>query len=60
MKKEVCNCEAYSFPHRLDSKACRELYNNNTIEEDYRVQIMKDFDRTEAQAINLFESRMGT
>jgi len=23
----TCRCGAYSHPHRLDSKACRELYN---------------------------------
>lgn len=23
-----CRCPAYSFPHRKDSKACRELYNS--------------------------------
>lgn len=23
-----CRCEAYAFPHRKDSKACRELYNS--------------------------------
>lgn len=23
-----CRCSAYSFPHRKDSKACRELYNS--------------------------------
>jgi len=29
MKRErmTCRCAAYPFPHRIDSKACRELYN---------------------------------
>lgn len=24
----TCRCAAYPFPHRQDSKACRELYNS--------------------------------
>ena len=28
----TCTCEAYKFPHRLDSKACRELYNQQAAE----------------------------
>lgn len=31
---KVCKCEAYSFPHRLDSGKCRELYNQKAQEED--------------------------
>ena len=27
-KPKPCRCHAYSFPHRLDSGKCRELYNN--------------------------------
>lgn len=27
-KPAPCRCEAYAFPHRKDSKACRELYNS--------------------------------
>lgn len=28
-KKQItCKCEAYAWPHRQDSKACRELYNS--------------------------------
>lgn len=31
IKKQItCRCPAYSFPHRLDSKACRELYNSGS------------------------------
>jgi len=26
--QQTCRCEAYPFPHRKDSKACRELYNS--------------------------------
>jgi hypothetical protein len=26
-QQETCRCKAYAWPHRLDSKACRELYN---------------------------------
>ena len=28
-KQVTCKCAAYKFPHRLDSKACRELYNQS-------------------------------
>ena len=31
-KQITCNCEAYSFPHRLDSGKCRELYNETPVE----------------------------
>jgi len=31
-KQITCNCEAYKFPHRLDSGKCRELYNNTPFE----------------------------
>ena len=27
-KPAPCRCAAYPFPHRKDSKACRELYNS--------------------------------
>ncbi len=26
-KQTTCYCEAYPFPHRIDSGKCRELYN---------------------------------
>ena len=26
----MCTCPAYSFPHRLDSKACKELYDSGS------------------------------
>ena len=30
LKREqvTCRCAGYPFPHRLDSKACKELYNS--------------------------------
>jgi len=31
--KQVCRCEAYKFPHRLDSGKCRELYNEQAKQE---------------------------
>ena len=32
-----CRCAAYSFPHRLNSKECRYLYNNTPDDEiDFR------------------------
>ena len=27
IKDKPCTCEAYRFPHRLDSGKCRALYN---------------------------------
>jgi hypothetical protein len=27
-KQVTCRCEAYSFPHRQDSKECKALYNS--------------------------------
>jgi hypothetical protein len=27
-KQVTCRCEAYRFPHRLDSKECKALYNS--------------------------------
>lgn len=32
-KQTTCRCEAYPFPHRLDSGKCRELYNEKVKEE---------------------------
>ena len=54
MKAKPCRCAAYNFPHRLDSKACKELYDSGSdaTYEDYRVEAVRDFDRTEARAIN--------
>lgn len=34
-KQVTCRCEAYPFPHRIDSKACRELYNSEQDDDDY-------------------------
>ena len=51
-KQVTCYCNAYAFPHRLDSKACKELYNSEVLTEDYRAGVMRDFDRVEANAIN--------
>ncbi len=31
-KQITCNCEAYKFPHRLDSGKCRELYNETQVQ----------------------------
>jgi hypothetical protein len=31
-KIKPCTCEAYPFPHRLDSGKCRELYNETPVE----------------------------
>lgn len=49
--QKTCNCPAYNFPHRLDSKACKELYDSDS-EESYKDTRLQDFDRTEAKAIN--------
>ena len=34
-KQVTCTCEAYTFPHRLDSGKCRELYNQKANEPVY-------------------------
>lgn len=31
MKQVTCKCSAYPWPHRIDSKACRELYNSQEV-----------------------------
>ncbi|MFV1269848.1 hypothetical protein QMK95_29575 [Klebsiella pneumoniae] len=31
--RKVCRCAAYNFPHRLDGGKCRELYNQQVLEE---------------------------
>jgi len=49
-KHKPCNCKAYNFPHRLDSRTCRILYNNEY--EDEINEIAKDFIREEAAAMN--------
>ena len=59
-KVKPCYCPAYldkngkPFPHRLDSGKCAALYNSGSNEtyEDYRKEIVRDFDRTEAKSIN--------
>ena len=51
-KVKPCNCPAYSWPHRLDGGACKALYNSDVLTEDYRAGIVRDFDKTEARAIN--------
>lgn len=33
VRKSVCHCAAYRFPHRLDSGKCRELYNESAKEQ---------------------------
>ena len=59
-KVKPCNCPAYAFPHRLDSGECKALYNSGSdaTYEDYRKDIVRDFDRTEARAINLNNARL--
>ena len=60
-KAKPCNCDAYKFPHRLDSGKCKELYNHSDISEDYKAGMLRDFERSEAQAYNkelsIFEVR---
>jgi hypothetical protein len=50
-KQVTCNCPAYKFPHRMDSKACKELYDSGS-DETYKDTSLRDFDSTEAKAIN--------
>jgi len=55
MKKvKPCRCPAYPFPHRLDSAKCKELYDSGSEKtyENYKVEAVRDFDRTESRAIN--------
>jgi len=54
---KMCTCSAYRWPHKLDEGLCKDLYNATDGEADYRVEIMRDFDRTEAQAINSMRSK---
>ena len=58
--KKVCNCPAYSWPHRLDSGECKILYDSGSklTYEDYSKEIVRDFDRAEASAINLNNARL--
>jgi hypothetical protein len=55
MSKQItCRCPAYKFPHRLDSLKCKELYDSGSEETytDNNAELLRDFDRTEARAIN--------
>ena len=52
-KQVTCRCDAESYPHRLESTlACRELYNHSDISDDFKAGLLRDFERTEAQAMN--------
>lgn len=39
----TCRCAAYPFPHRRDSKACRELYNSE-LEAGYDIETKDSVD----------------
>lgn len=39
-QQATCRCGAYKFPHRLDSKACKELYNSE-LEAGYEADSLK-------------------
>ena len=51
-KTKPCKCEAYKFPHRLDSGKCHDFYNNEDISEDYKAGMLRDFEIAEAKAYN--------
>lgn len=57
-RKQInCNCPAYPFVHRLDSGKCAALYNSGSDDtymtrQQWEYEMLRDFDRTEAQAIN--------
>ena len=53
-KPKPCTCPAYKFPHRLDSAKCKELYDGGSAEtyENYKAELLRDFEREEARAIN--------
>ena len=59
-KVKPCYCPAYKWPHRLDGGECKALYNggSDATYQDYRKEIVRDFDRVEAQAINLNNARL--
>jgi len=50
-KQSTCRCEAYSFPHRQDSKACRELYNESH-ESGYEADSIKSLGLTSLFALD--------
>jgi hypothetical protein len=48
-KQPPCKCTVYAFPHRLGSGKCGEQLESR---EQHNQELLRDFDRTEAQAIN--------
>lgn len=55
--QKTCTCPAREFPHRLDELSCRDLYNSGSDEtymsrRELNAELLSDFDRTEARAIN--------
>lgn len=55
-KKEItCYCGGVLYPHRIESlKSCRDFHNNQN---NYG-ELLLDFDRAEARAINLENQRV--
>lgn len=53
----TCYCAAYDFPHKLDSKACKELYNSELETNKWTDEMMDSYERDEAKAINLENKR---
>lgn len=49
--QDVCGCSAYGFPHRTGGGQCPGKSSEKSIY-DINREILRDFDRTEAQIIN--------
>lgn len=52
MPKTKCNCAAYRDEHNLDDPKCRSLYNHEDLTDDPNDDLLRDFEREEAQAYN--------
>jgi len=50
-KQVTCRCEAYAWPHRLDSGKCRELYNESH-ESGYEADSIKSLGLTSLFALD--------
>ena len=59
-KQITCNCPARTYPHRLDEKLCRALYNSGSDEtyREFKAGMLRDFDRENAKSINLENKRI--
>lgn len=49
---EVCCCSAYRFPHRAGGGQCPAGHYDDQTKADWDAELLADFNRAEAQAIN--------